>query len=161
MWRVTWSFLFGAVGGVVPLLSDSPPLSGLGSSEWGGAPHLAPETDLLALHLDVRGQHAGQERLPCFSFFNFVISAWTAGTVRLMPAEPLEIFLVFLICIVDMFQFMPLCRRPEVFTSSFSFSWTPYLKEYWPYGHCDLMKHVFGGNMRTQTFRMTKFHTNV
>lgn len=58
--RLTCSFLFGAEGGVVPLLPDSPPLSGLGSSEWGGAPHLAPETRVLSLHLDLRGQHAGQ-----------------------------------------------------------------------------------------------------
>lgn len=47
-------------GDLVPLVPYSPPLAGLGSSERGGAAHLASETRLLPLHLDLWSQHEGR-----------------------------------------------------------------------------------------------------
>lgn len=56
-------FVFGAVGGAVPLLPHPVLVPGLGSAERDGPAHLAEEAHLLALHLDLWGQHAGQEPL--------------------------------------------------------------------------------------------------
>lgn len=57
-------FPSGSPGGALPLLPNAPPLSGLGSPQRRGAPHLAPQARLLALHLDLRGEHAGEEASP-------------------------------------------------------------------------------------------------
>lgn len=69
--------MFGAVGGAVPLLPHPAPVPGLGSAERDGPAHLAEEAHLLALHLDLRGQHAGPEPLGFvfvfFGLFSFLL----------------------------------------------------------------------------------------
>lgn len=54
-------FVCVAAGGAVPLLPDAPPLPGLGPAQWRGPPELAQEAHLLPVHLDLWGQHAGQQ----------------------------------------------------------------------------------------------------
>ncbi|XP_077478222.1 phosphatidylserine decarboxylase proenzyme, mitochondrial isoform X2 [Stigmatopora argus] len=46
-------------GGPLSLLPDTAVVPGVGTRQPGGAPHLAPQTRLLALHLDLWSQHAG------------------------------------------------------------------------------------------------------
>lgn len=102
-------FVFVAAGGAVPLLPNSPPLSGLGPSQWRGPAKLAQEAHLLPVHLDLRGQHAGQhldQRLYRFAFFLIWVKslwlfshAWPTGgssgglaslqeSGRIFPAPP-------------------------------------------------------------------------
>lgn len=54
-------FVFVPAGDAVPLLPHSPALSGLGPSQWRGPAQLAQEAHLLPVHLDLWGQHAGEQ----------------------------------------------------------------------------------------------------